>query len=252
MLNLRFNSSSYSFAERLENKSIMLDKLKSLFIVEDEDAKASKSKDNSKAKGKGETAPKSEKNPPLKATVKVDTSPVPKGEGKPSEKFVNRLLEAIEAANLEGFDYLEYKQSLQSIDDMNMDEATMFKSSLAMAKTMGGTPEKLISSAEHYLKVLGAEEKKFQNALVKQQERVVTGRQKSITQLETNIAAKEKQIQQITAEIAKNKEQLTKAKSSVDTDVAKIQATKVGFYAAYHIVVDQIKADVAKMQKHFS
>ncbi len=226
----------------------MLDKLKSLFIVEDGDDKSPKPK----AKGKAAPAQKPEAQKPLKATVKVDTSPVPKGEGKPSEKFVNRLLGAIEEANLEGFDYLEYKQSLQSIDDMKMDEATMFKSSLAMAKTMGGTPEKLISSANHYLKVLGAEEKKFQDALVNQQQRVVTGRQESISKLEASITTKEKQIEQLTAEIAKNKELLAQAKSSVDTDVAKIQATKVGFYAAYHIVVDQIKDDVAKMQKYFS
>ncbi len=226
----------------------MLDKLKSLFIVEDGDDKSPKPK----AKGKAAPAQKPEAQKPLKATVKVDTSPVPKGEGKPSEKFVNRLLGAIEEANLEGFDYLEYKQSLQSIDDMKMDEATMFKSSLAMAKTMGGTPEKLISSANHYLKVLGAEEKKFQDALVNQQQRVVTGRQESISKLESSITTKEKQIEQLTAEIAKNKELLAQAKSSVDTDVAKIQATKVGFYAAYHIVVDQIKDDVAKMQKYFS
>jgi len=160
-------------------------------------------------------------------------------------------LQAIEEANLEGFDYLEYKQSLQSIDDMNMDEATMFKSSLAMAKTMGATPEKLVSSAQHYVKVLEKEEKKFQDALTNQQQRVVSGRQQTIAKMEETIKAKEARIEELKAEIIKDKEGLDTTKKAAENDASKIHMTKTGFYAAYHIVVDQIKADLEKMQKHF-
>lgn len=223
----------------------MLKKLKSLFVVEDEADKAS-----ANVKSKADTT----KSAPSKAAqpkIKVDTTPVPRGEGKPDEKFINRLLEALEEANLEGFDYLEYKQSLQSIDDMNMDEATMYKSSLAMAKTMGGTPEKLISSAEHYISVLNKEEKKFQDALSNQQQRVVAGRQDTITKMEASIDTKQKRIEELKAEISKEKEALAQTKKAAENDASKIHLTKTGFYAAYHIVVDQIKADLTKMKQHF-
>ncbi len=224
----------------------MLKKLKSLFIVEDDDSKAT---GNPKA---AQTEKKEfEKQKKTQASIKVDTTPIPKGEGKPDEKFVNRLLEALEEANLEGFDYLEYKQSLQSIDDMNMDEATMFKSSLAMAKTMGATPEKLMSSAQHYINVLQKEEKKFQDALGNQQQKVVAGRQQTIAKMEEGIAAKEAKIEELKAEIIKNKEALDATKKAAENDASKIHLTKTGFYAAYHIVVDQIKADLEKMKKHF-
>lgn len=228
----------------------MLKKLKSLFIVEDETAKA---KGNPKASQttKQETSKQATNKAPNQPKVKVDTTPTPRGEGKPDEKFVNRLLQAIEEANLEGFDYLEYKQSLQSIDDMNMDEATMFKSSLAMAKTMGATPEKLVSSAQHYIKVLEKEEKKFQDALTNQQQRVVSGRQQTIAKMEETIKAKEARIEELKAEIIKDKEGLNTTKKAAENDASKIHMTKTGFYAAYHIVVDQIKADLEKMQKHF-
>ncbi len=224
----------------------MLKKLKSLFIVEDEETKA-------KGNPKAAQTPKQETSQPTPSepAIKVDTTPTPKGEGKPDEKFVNRLLQAIEEANLEGFDYLEYKQSLQSIDDMNMDEATMFKSSLAMAKTMGATPEKLVSSAQHYLNVLQKEEKKFQDALTNQQQKVVSGRKLTIGKMQETIAAKEARIEELKAEIVKDKEALEATQKAADSDASKIHLTKTGFYAAYHIVVDQIKADLEKMQKHF-
>jgi len=227
----------------------MLDKLKNLFIVEDESAKT-KSKQSSnntpatKANNSKAPSPKS----------KVDAAPLDKsvparGKGQPEEKFVHRLLEALEENNLEGFDYLEYKQTVQSLG-ADMDEATKYKSSLAMAKTMGATPQNLVSSAEHYLKILKTEETKFQQALEGQHQKVVTGTEQLLTQLEQSIKQKEAQIEQLTKEIEQAKAQLKEKKSGVNNNLAKINLTKEGFYAAYHIVVDQIADDVEKMKKY--
>ncbi len=226
----------------------MLDKLKSLFVVEDEDATKKTNEKNEQEK-----APKVEKPSSANAVnVALDKSIPKKGEGQPEEKFVNRLLNAIEQNNIEGFDYLEYKQSLQSLGGMEMDEATKFKSSLAMAKTMGATPEVLISSASHYLKVLKVEENKFQSALSNQHEKVVNGTNEQMAKLEQTIANKEKQIETLQKEIAEAKALLQKNKSGVEGNLQKINTTKQGFYAAYHIVVDQIQSDIEKMQKYFA
>lgn len=226
----------------------MLDKLKSLFVVEDEDATKKTNEKNEQEK-----APKVEKPSSANAVnVALDKSIPKKGEGQPEEKFVNRLLNAIEQNNIEGFDYLEYKQSLQSLGGMEMDEATKFKSSLAMAKTMGATPEVLISSASHYLKVLKVEENKFQSALSNQHEKVVNGTNEQMAKLEQTIANKEKQIETLQKEIAEAKALLQKNKSGVEGNLQKINTTKQGFYAAYHIVVDQIQSDIDKMQKYFA
>ncbi len=235
----------------------MLKKLKSLFIVEEEvkeknipgNKPSNSKKTNFEAEPKSGDQQKKEKLPP---SPKPDTNPTPRDtNAQPDEKFVNRLLQSLEENNTEGFDYLEYKQSLQSLVDMEMDEGTKYKSSLAMARTMGASPAKLINSAQHYLNVLAKEEKKFQDALKNKHNQVVEGQQQTIKQLETSIAQKQKQIEQLQQEIAKQQAQLEKAKSSIDGEVGKIHSTKAGFYAAYHIVVDQIQADVDNMKKHF-
>ena len=49
-----------------------------------------------------------------------------------------------------GFDYLEYRRSLKSLETFPMDEATKFRSSYATASTMGVTVEKLLESIEFY------------------------------------------------------------------------------------------------------
>lgn len=235
----------------------MFKKLKSLFVVEDEAAVSPQSgqkpaqkttqktptQHSSTAKGPGSQGGAVEK-------PKFDKNNPPKG--KPSEKFINRLLGALEENNLKGFDYLEYKQSLQNLSNVEMDEATKYKSALAMAKTMGATPKKMIDSANHYIKVLNNEETKFVEAFKNQQNIQVSNRNKEITSLEKSIAHKQKQIEQLNKEIEAEKKALDQRKNSINQANAKVQATKESFYHAYHIVIEQIKADVEKMNKYLS
>ena len=118
----------------------MLKALKSLFIIEEED---SKSKSTSKTKSK--QAPKAKPATNTVSSIKEST----KGRaGKVDSKFMNVLLKAMDNNNLEGFDYLEFKQSLKSLEKMPMDEATRYQSAFAMAKTMGASAAQL----EHHEK----------------------------------------------------------------------------------------------------
>jgi len=227
----------------------MFKKLKSIFIVEDESAE-----------GKKAAAPKSDSK---KASPKASASAAPSGsapkydknnppKGKPQEKFVNRLLGALETNNMAGFDYLEYKQSVQNLSNVDMDEGTRFKSALAMAKTMGATPQNLITSANHYLKVLGKEESKFLEAFKNQQNLQVSSQNKEIKRLEDGIAQRKEQIKKLQAEIEAGEKALETKKGTINSANAKVQATKDGFYHAYHIVTQQIADDLEKMKKYLT
>lgn len=117
------------------------------------------------------------------------------------EKFINRLLGAIEEHNLEGFDYLEYKQALQNLTNVEMDEETKYKSALAMAKTMGANSQNLIESANHYLEGLKTEEDKFLDAFRNQMSRHTDDNKNQLKSLELSISNKKKQIEQLQKEI---------------------------------------------------
>jgi adenine-specific DNA methylase len=73
------------------------------------------------------------------------------------EKSLDFLTKALQKGNLPGFDYLEFKQSLEALHAMNMDESLAFQSAFATASTMGLTKEKLLKSVSHYQKVLEQE-----------------------------------------------------------------------------------------------
>lgn len=221
----------------------MFKKLKSLFVVEDgssdKSAKSPEKKGSAKTSSKSKTSGKSGGST---INVKVDA--------KSSSKFVDVLLKAIESNNVDGFDYLEYKQSLQKLSKMAMDEQTRYQSAYAMAETMGVTPAGLKQSAEGYLKVLKNEELKFQQALKNQKAKQITEKQKAITQLQNVITQKEKQIQQLKAEVVKHGKELETHKKSMSGAAEKVQKTKVNFESAYDSVAGQIKDDLEKMKQY--
>ena len=230
----------------------MFDKLKSIFIVEDEASKKAKAAESNK-----KAAPKSKGNVPTskpssKATSQsADSKPyVPPKGGQPDEKFVNMLLGAIEKNNMEGFDYLEYKQALQNLGTVEMDESTRYKSAMAMATTMGASQDGLLKSANHYIKVLTHEEKKFLDAFQNQQNARINSQNSEIQSLEKSIQDKTKRIEQLKAEIESETKTLAEKKNSIKNAADKVTATKDRFYIAFNIVVEQIKADITKIKNY--
>jgi len=120
----------------------MFKNLKSLFIVEDGTPTKPKP---SPAKKKSAKSTKKEGKPVDKAgdsTAEKHIPPPPPrtdGSGQVTEKFTTMLLKAIEANNIDGFDYIEFKEAIQGTEGMGMSEEMRYKSAFAVAKTMGVT-----------------------------------------------------------------------------------------------------------------
>ena len=194
---------------------------------------------------------KSAARPPAPGPQRTNIPQSPAGQpGKPADKFRNVLFEAMEKANLDGFDYLEYKQSLRSLAKMNMDEATRFRSAYAMAQTMGATPAGLVGAAEHYIKVLQREEQKFEQALVTQRDTRIKGKRAEGQKLNELIKRKQAQIKQLENEITQHQKQAQQLEQQVNTAAAKVETTKNNFIATYNQVVEQIQADIEKMKRY--
>ncbi len=219
--------------------------LKSIFVV---DAQGQKTPDTSTAEPTSAEVKKPQSGHDSEVEVEISDS----GEGEVSEKFTEILLKAIEANNQQGFDYIEYKRSLQNLSKMEMDEGTSYKSAYAAAQTMGVTPASLVESANRYLSVLQKEEGKFEAALGKQKGKQVDGGLERIGELETAIREKETKINELTQQIEADKDELSRMKQEVEQAGRKVQKTKVDFIASYNSLVSQIHSDIEKIKKYLS
>lgn len=219
-------------------------KIKSAFIIEEE--------------GTTETSPTTqEKNDPSIPSPKDDNEGNEASYnaidgGKINQKFTDILLRALESNNEDGFDYIEFKKSIQNLFAMNMEEATVFKSAFATAKTLGATPQGLISSAEKYLQVLAREEKKFEDALKNQRSRQIDGGKTELEKGAESIARKQEQIRVLEEEIAAQQKRLERVRKEISQATAKIEGTRSDFVASYDNLVSQIKKDIENINTYLN
>ncbi len=174
----------------------------------------------------------------------------PSAAGAVSDRFMDILMTALEKSNREGFDYLEYKQSLQHLASMAMDEATRYKSAFAMAQTLGVTRETLLESGQYYLSVLRQEEEKFNTAHTQQRQKLVGEREKELHDLKNGIAQREAQISQLQQEIEAAKQRMSHIDTEINTNTQKIERTRADFEATLQVVSAQIQDDLARMQQY--
>ncbi|HMQ59176.1 MAG TPA: hypothetical protein PKE06_00835 [Flavilitoribacter sp.] len=166
------------------------------------------------------------------------------------ERSINVLTKALENANLPGFDYLEFKQSLAALTQMNMDEAMAIKSAFATASTMGLTKEKLLQTADHYKKVLMAEKAEFSKALQENLRSKVEGKRLEVEKLK-------KQVEEFKAKIRELEEGITKKQAVIDTadeqiqaDKERIEATGEAFEKTLQSLMNQIQMDIDHIQQN--
>lgn len=219
---------------------INLDKLKSLFIVPKEEAAKT-----TETPSTNETA---DNNPPEKSG-KVPAAPPTAPQPAYVQKFYDALMEAIKAHNIEGFDYLEFKNSLKALESLPLDEPTKFKSAFATASTMGLTQEKLLSSAQYYLSILDAEKNKFRGELEKHVNEQLHARENEVKNMEAIIAQKTTQIQTLTNEITEHQKALNDMKIQMDDVASKIGKNRDDFLQTLTYLQGQLNGDIELIKK---
>ncbi|MCP4440345.1 MAG: hypothetical protein GY810_15475 [Aureispira sp.] len=249
----------------------MFKNLKSLFVVDDGNDKQSQNDDSPKDKVDNSNIPPQNSNqggnsiikvdqPPLKDKVVSNLDKTPKNtdvpasiemyNGQVNDKFLKVLFDAMENANLDGFDYLEFRQSLQSLKNIPMDDATRYQSALAMAQTMKATPDQLILSAKHYINKLSDEEKKFGNAMKGQIDQKVGNRQNEVKTLEEQIKQKTEEIKKLTTEITQHQQKISETQAYISEATLQIEMRRKDFLVSYQKVVGQIQQDIGNMETY--
>lgn len=170
--------------------------------------------------------------------------------GPADEKIRDRLLKAIQAANLDGFDYLEFKDAVRDLAADVPDESLRFRAAFKTAKTVGVTLGTLVSSAQHYLGALAAEEKSFQSAQGDRLAKEVQAREKRSGQLDADVLDKENRIKVLNDEIRKAVEEKQGLVNQIAEARAKIESTQIAFDSTYRALAAAIESDIQKLKSY--
>ncbi len=166
------------------------------------------------------------------------------------QKSVDFLTKALDKNNLPGFDYIEFKQSLDALSKLNIDEATAFKSAFATASTVGLTKNKLLETASHYKNVLANEKSQFDTALQKQIDQKIAGKEQEVSKLKEQIVKHQEKIKQLQEQVAKFQNTIDGADEQINIAREKIDMTREAFEHTHQSILNQIERDIENINKY--
>ena len=179
----------------------------------------------------------------------IDLKKLFKGSEDVDTKTYNALLKALKEKHQDGFDYLRFKQSVKSMQELDMDEDTSIKSAFMTARTMGLTKTKLLNSNRFYQTVLKKEMESFAEAMRNQMKQRVDGKKDEAEKLAAKIEEYKKKIAKMEEEMQLYQQKI----DSVDEEMAsarqKIEETRDRFQASYNMIVDIVEDDAGKIER---
>jgi len=215
----------------------ILKKLKSLFVVEDDEASSQ--------------PPVAESNTGYRTVPDSSDDDVSIGKEEKT-KFVDILFKAIEEANIEGFDYLEFKQSINNLKKQKLgnDEKQLFITAFTLAKTMNVDKNSLLESAGHYLKVLENENIRFNESLNNSAKVKLAEREEELRKLESTLKKEKNQLIELQKKIDAHEKQVIGLKQELQQAGLKVKRIKAGFKKALSDISSQISSDIEKIKKY--
>ena len=161
------------------------------------------------------------------------------------EKYFERLIDEANAKNLlfQGTDYKEFVDSKVDIDDIQ-DEALRYKTAFNVLKSTGLTKEKLLSTGQEYLNLIGRDLNAFQSAHSQQY-------QKEVRQKELVIQKKAEELQALTQRLNTLKAEINQITQDINLTKDKLNTTKNSFLLAGENKQKEIQTELQKIAQYF-
>lgn len=166
------------------------------------------------------------------------------------KKSADFLSNALAKGQQGGFDYLKFRQSLNQIGRLNLEEGTGFQSAFATASTIGITKEALISSAKHYLNLLDHEKSQFDSALQKQVKERIASKKEQVVKLEQGIEDLKAKIKALEKKIVEFQHRIDNSDAEVEKAKGKILETQARFEQSYKVFQEVIREDMRKIEQY--
>jgi hypothetical protein len=189
------------------------------------------------------------------ATVTIPAAPVQTSVGvigQEDSEIKKQLADALEQANLPGYDYFEFAKAVDAQASILPSEELRFKSSFvgAQASDPKITSDALIAAAQKYLGVLKQKEAEFNSAVEKHSVGSVVAKDEAIKKIDLDMQAKAEDIKRVTEEINAMQQQKTTLTNEISTAKAEIDKVRNNFQATLQVFVKKITSDIDKIKSY--
>lgn len=172
--------------------------------------------------------------------------------GEIDVKFIKHFVDLFEKSNLPGPDYFEFRETLKSLEGLDLPEDKRFQAAWATFKTMSnlGDPQVVLSTANQYIQILEGD----RNSFLKDADKAISDRVGSLTQEQQKLKSDNenfaRQIIELQNKIQTNNDRLGQIVGEIDAQSAKINENKSQFEATYENFVGQIHSDIERIRQY--
>jgi hypothetical protein len=161
------------------------------------------------------------------------------------QQYFEKLIDDANRTNplFQGADYKEFIDSKLDIDDIQ-DEELKYKTAFNIFKGGGLTKQKLLSTGQEYLNIVGRDMNAFQSAQALQY-------QKEVRPKEQQIQQKAEELQKLTQRINELKGEINALTQDISLTKEKLNTTRSSFLLAGENKQKEIEADLQKIAKYF-
>lgn len=170
--------------------------------------------------------------------------------GQPDQEMAKIIQDAIEASNLPGFDYIEFRDSLVRMAGVPMTEEQKFQAVFATAQSMGVTKQILLDAVDHYLKVVDGKAAEFESFVSGVETQQVTAKEKSVADLTTTIEGEAAEINRLTISIQEHRKQQDAINLEIVQAKQDIQNKRSAFEATRAAIANNLTSDRTKIETY--
>jgi hypothetical protein len=169
-----------------------------------------------------------------------------------NQDMVDFLTKSIEEANLQGFDYLEFKQAVGKMMNVPMTEQQRFMAVFATAQAMGVTVQSLTDSVDHYMSVIQKQRDGFMVSAAHATQKEVDTRMAQVATNETQIQEATRKINELTTFINQTQQENLKITQEANSEKMKIDNSIASFEATFNMMAGRLKEDKQKLVSYLA
>jgi hypothetical protein len=195
---------------------------------------------------KKETPKTPEKTAPVPTPVATPVVP-----GQIDSEIAKIFEEAISAANLPGFDYFEFKDSLSKMAGMPMTEEQKYQAVFATAQVMGNVDKKSLGdSINHYIAVINKKAVEFNKFIETSPNAEIALKEKKVADMNNTMQQKAQEIEKLTKEIQELRLSRENLLAEVSQERIAVQQKVSSFEATKTDVLAKLAQDQQKMETY--
>lgn len=163
--------------------------------------------------------------------------------GVVDDKFLDMLWSVIEQNNMPGQDYFEFKQAIESMSSLPIDERNKFLTTFTIFQSQGCKKESLTTSVDNYINVIKSELSNFNSEFENQKHQKVTSRLEKVEETK-------KKVQRLNEEIVELNNFILSETQAAQQEEMSLRMTANNFETSAQKIISVLESDKNKINTY--